>query len=40
MKTNQFLKLATLHYGQDDSARQTTARQLLDHLAARGVAKL
>ncbi|TDU90044.1 ankyrin repeat protein [Kribbella voronezhensis] len=29
-RADEFLKLATLHYGQDDSARQTTARQLLD----------
>lgn len=28
-RADEFLKLATLHYGQDDSARQTTARRLL-----------
>ncbi|WP_238165300.1 hypothetical protein [Kribbella caucasensis] len=29
-RADEFLKLATLHYGQDDPARQTSARRLLD----------
>jgi hypothetical protein len=29
-RADEFLRLATLHYGQDDPARQTSARQLLD----------
>jgi hypothetical protein len=29
-RVDEFLKLATLHYGQDDPARQTSVRQLLD----------
>jgi hypothetical protein len=29
-RADEFLRLATLHYGQDDPARQTAARQLLD----------
>ncbi|MEV6416265.1 ankyrin repeat domain-containing protein [Kribbella sp. NPDC051718] len=29
----EFLKLATLHYGQDDPARQVSARDLLDEVA-------
>jgi ankyrin repeat protein len=29
-RADEFLRLATLHYGQDDPGRQTTARSLLD----------
>jgi hypothetical protein len=29
-RADEFLRLATLHYGQDDPARQRSARQLLD----------
>jgi len=29
-RTDEFLRLATLHYGQDDPARQHAARELLD----------
>ncbi|GAA0576171.1 ankyrin repeat domain-containing protein [Kribbella sandramycini] len=36
-RADEFLRLATLHYGQDDPARQQAARQLLDEVAASNI---